>query len=157
MKNEKFMKIAIEEAYSGIQDGHGGPFGAVIVKGDVILARAHNTVLRDNDPTQHAEIRAISMAAKKLGSYDLSGCVIFSTTEPCPMCFSAIHWARIENLYFGTTVEDVRELGFNELVVPVSWMKEKGQSSMIVTDGFLTEECYKLLKDWQNMPDKKVY
>jgi len=116
MTEEKFMTMAIEEAYAGVKAGHGGPFGAVVVKDGEVLSMAHNTVLEDNDPTQHAEIRAISFAARRLGTYDLTGCSIYSTTEPCPMCFSAIHWASIDRLIFGTDIDDVRKLGFNELL-----------------------------------------
>jgi len=86
---EKYMKKAIEEAYEGIKSGEGGPFGAVIVKGGRIIGAGHNTVLKDNDPTAHAEVNAIRSASQKINNYDLSGSVLYTTTEPCPMCFSA--------------------------------------------------------------------
>lgn len=151
------MLKAIEEARAGAGAGHGGPFGVVVVRNSEIVAIAHNTVLGDNDPTQHAEIRAISAAAKKCGSYDLSGHEIYSTTEPCPMCFAAIHWARIDRLVYGTDIEDARKLGFNELTVPARRMKEIGNSPVKIYGGFMREECERLLKYWENLPDKKVY
>ena len=105
MPERSFMELAIEEAYVGVKAGQGGPFGAAVVKGEMVLAAAHNSVISDNDPTRHAEIKAISLAARKLGTYDLTGCEIYTTTEPCPMCFSAIHWARITRLVYGTRIE----------------------------------------------------
>ncbi|MFQ5952868.1 MAG: nucleoside deaminase [Candidatus Omnitrophota bacterium] len=151
------MLKAIEEGRSGSSAGAGGPFGVVIVKNGEIIAATHNTVLKDNDPTQHAEIKAISTASKKLSNYDLSGCEMYSTTEPCPMCFTAIHWARISRLFYGTDIEDVRELGFNELTIPAGRMKEMGNSPVEVQGGFLRKECEELLKYWETLPDKKVY
>lgn len=157
MDKKQFMKKAIEEAYTGIKNGEGGPFGAIIVEGDKVLARGHNTVLRDNDPTHHAEINAINEACRIKGDYDLSGCVIYSTTEPCPMCFSAIHWARIDSVIFGTAIEDVKILGFNELAISVEKMKEIGCSPVLIEKGFMVEKCRELLKSWESFPDRKVY
>ncbi|MFH1877276.1 MAG: nucleoside deaminase [Candidatus Omnitrophota bacterium] len=151
------MAIAIEEAYKGIRAGHGGPFGAVVTRGGKVIAKAHNTVLKDKDPVQHAEMRAISMAAGIFRSYDLSGCEIYSTTEPCPMCFSAIHWARIDGVIYGTAIEDVAELGFNELAIHAETMKKTGKSRVRVRGGFMREECVQLLSFWQSLPDRKVY
>ena len=94
------MKIAIEEAYKGIKHNHGGPFGTVIVKDDKIISRGHNHVLSKNDPTCHGEIDAIRKAAKKLKTYDLSGCVLYTTAEPCHMCLCACMWANIDKIYY---------------------------------------------------------
>ena len=157
MNDIDYMKLAIEEATGGIKSGDGGPFGAVIVKSGEILASSHNTVLKNNDPTQHAEINVISLSSGKLDSYDLSGCVLYSTTEPCPMCFSAIHWARIDRVVYGTNIEDVAKLGFNELSIPVSKMKEQGPSSVEITPDFMRDECLELLSFWSTLPDRKVY
>lgn len=154
---EKFMLEAIREARAGASAGDGGPFGVVIVKDDQILAAEHNTVLKDNNPTHHAEIRAISAASEKLANYDLSGCEIYSTTEPCPMCFTAIHWARIDRLIYGTDIEDVKKLGFNELAVSASHIKEMGKSPVEVHRGFMREACEKLLEFWESLPDKQTY
>ncbi|MDD5633758.1 MAG: nucleoside deaminase [Candidatus Omnitrophica bacterium] len=158
MTDKRFMDLAIEEAYKGIKYGsEGGPFGAVITKDGLVLAMAHNTVLKNNDPTQHAEMNAISLASAKLGTYDLSGCVIYSTTEPCPMCFSAIHWAKIDRVVYGTGIDDVKTIGFNELTISAAQMKKQGASPVIVEGGFMYEECMELLKFWETLPNKKVY
>lgn len=157
MKTEDFMAEAIKEAYSGINAGDGGPFGAVVVSGGEIISSSHNTVLKSNDPTQHAEVRAISLASKKIGSFDLSGCDIYTTTESCPMCFSAIHWAKIGRIYFGTKIEDVARLGFNELAISAEKMKEAGQSNVEIIGPVLKDECEELLKYWDNLPNKQVY
>lgn len=155
--NSEFMLAAIEEARKGSSSGEGGPFGAVVAKEGRIISSAHNSVLKDNDPTQHAEIKAISEAARKLGTYDLSGCDLYTTTEPCPMCFSAIHWARIGKVIYGTDIKDVKELGFNELTISVSEMKERGSSPVEIDSGFMRAECEDLLKFWESLPDKQVY
>jgi guanine deaminase len=157
MPEEKFMSGAIKEAYQGIKSGDGGPFGVVIVKGAELIAEAHNTVIRDNDPTHHAEINAISAASKVLGTYDLSGCTLYSTTEPCPMCFSAIHWARIDKVVYGTKIEDVKELGFNELSIPALKMKAEGASEVEIEEGVMLAECVELLRFWEALPDKLTY
>ncbi|MDD3089540.1 MAG: nucleoside deaminase [Candidatus Omnitrophica bacterium] len=154
---EDLMLLAIEEARKGMTAGHGGPFGAVISMEGRIIASAHNTVLGDNDPTRHAEISAISLAARKLGDLDLSGCELYTTTEPCPMCFSAIHWAKISRIVFGTSIEDVRKRGFNELSIPVWTMKDLGGSPVRIEGGFMEPECEKLLEEWDSLPVKRVY
>ncbi|MBU0683566.1 MAG: nucleoside deaminase, partial [Candidatus Omnitrophica bacterium] len=90
-------------------------------------------------------------------TYDLSGCVIYSTTEPCPMCFSAMHWARLEKLVYGTDIEDVKKLGFNELTIPSSVMRERGRSSVIIQNAFMRVECEKLLGYWDKFSERVVY
>ncbi|MBF0494494.1 MAG: nucleoside deaminase [Candidatus Omnitrophica bacterium] len=152
--SEKYMQAAIDEAYRGIRKGEGGPFGAVIVKDGKIIGKCHNTVLKGNDPTKHAEMNAISAVSRKLKNYVLSGCTIYSTTEPCPMCFSAIHWARIDKLVFGTKIQDVRKLGFNELAISAKRMKTLGRSPLVVESGFMRGECIALLKEWKKLEGK---
>ncbi|MEA3378669.1 MAG: nucleoside deaminase [Nanoarchaeota archaeon] len=110
----KFMDLAIKEAKKAITKKHGGPFGAVIVKGNKVIAKAHSEVLKKKDPTAHAEILAIRKASKKLKDYKLKGCRIYSTAEPCSMCLSAILWAGIKQVYFGCTLDDTAKLGFND-------------------------------------------
>jgi guanine deaminase len=110
----EFMKIAIEEAFCGMRTNSGGPFGAVIVKDGKIIARGHNEVTGTNDPTAHAEITVIRKASAALGRFDLSGCDIYSSCEPCPMCFSAIFWSRISRLCFASTREDAGKIGFDD-------------------------------------------
>lgn len=109
-----FMQAAIDEAFAGIMANHGGPFGAVIVKNGKIVSRGHNQVLRDNDPTCHGEISAIRNACREMKTHDLSGCEIYTTGEPCPMCLYACLWANIEKVYYGCTIEDNSIIGFRD-------------------------------------------
>ena len=108
------MQLAIQSARRGLRQGHGGPFGACIVRGRRILATAHNTVLVDRDPTAHAEMNAIRQACRKLGTHDLSGCRLYSTAEPCPMCLGAIIWANIRTVIYGCRKEDAANIGFRD-------------------------------------------
>lgn len=110
---ENAFAYALYTSYNGI----GGPFGACIVKDGIIIAAASNTVLRDNDPTAHAEINAIRKACQKLGTYDLKGCVLYTTAYPCPMCLSAIIWANIDTVYYGCTAQDAEEIGFRDKMI----------------------------------------
>ena len=110
----KYMRIAIEEARKGIHDAEGGPFGAVIVKNGEIIGRGHNMVLKRNDPTHHGEISAIRQAARKLRSYDLSGCELYTTGEPCHMCLCACLWANIGRIYYGCIIADNGRIGFRD-------------------------------------------
>lgn len=110
----EFMRDAIEEARSGIHAGHGGPFGALVVREGKIIARAHNEVLSSNDPTAHAEILAIRRASAELGRFDLSDCEIYTSCEPCPMCFAAVHWAKMRRLYYACTRTDAADIGFDD-------------------------------------------
>ena len=151
------MAAALEEAYRGCSRGDGGPFGAVIVSKGEIVARAHNEVLKRGEPTRHAEMCAISKAAPRLGSHLFLGASIYSTTEPCVMCFAAIHWARIRRVYFGTTVKDVNALGFNELTISNRKLKALGRSPVEIVPGLLREECRALLEYWRRLPAHKTY
>lgn len=109
-----YMAEAISEALDGIQHGHGGPFGCVIVKDGEIVGRGHNRVLIDTDSTAHGEVVAIRNAERQLGSHDLSGCILYTTGEPCPMCLYAILWANIDAVYYGCTIEDNADIGFRD-------------------------------------------
>lgn len=155
--HEYFMQQAIDDTRAHFKSMVGGPFGACIVRGDEIISLGHNTVLADHDPTCHAEINAIRAASKKLGTHDLSGCDIYSTTEPCPMCFSAIHWANIDNIYYGTSIADVQQIGFNELSVSNQQMKQLGKSKLQLHPGLMRDACAKMLKDWQQQPNAQTY
>lgn len=138
----QFMEIAIKEAIRGIQAGDGGPFGAVIVKDNVVLASAHNTVLKENDPTCHAEIKVIRAVAAKLKSYDLTGCEIYTTGKPCPMCRSAIKWAKIDKVYYGCDYDDARDIGFDE---------ESGNSEGYVEEQMDWDLCRNLYEEYKKM------
>lgn len=110
----KFMRMAIKEAKKGIESHHGGPFGAVIVKDGKVIGKGHNQVLKNNDPTCHGEIMAIHKACKNLKTFDLSGCELYTTGEPCPMCYAAILWANIDKVYYGCTIQDNENIGFRD-------------------------------------------
>ena len=112
--DERFMRMAIELATANVKANCGGPFGAVIVKDGAVVATGANQVTATNDPTAHAEVVAIRNACAKLGNFDLKGCEIYSSCEPCPMCLTAILWARCDALYFGNTAGDAAEAGFDD-------------------------------------------
>ena len=109
-----FMQKAINEARKGIHAGHGGPFGSVIVKDGKVVGRGHNRVVKNNDPTCHGEIQAIRRASSRLGTFDLTGCEIYTTGEPCHMCLCACMWANISKIYYGCTIEDNGLIGFRD-------------------------------------------
>lgn len=111
---KKYMTLAIEEAMEGISKGEGGPFGSVIVKDGKVVGRGHNRVLATNDPTCHGEISAIRDACAALGTYDLTGCRLYTTGEPCHMCLCACLWANIDIVYYGCTIEDNGSIGFRD-------------------------------------------
>ena len=119
----KYMEEAIKEAYEGIRAGHGGPFGSVIVKDGEIVGRGHNRVLKNNDPTCHGEIEAIRDACKNQKNFDLSGCVLYTTAAPCPMCRGAILWANIQKVYYGCNIDDTDKIGFRDQVFYDNWEK----------------------------------
>lgn len=112
--HEKFMKLAIGLSEKNVTEGLGGPFGAVVVKDGKIIAKSGNKVTTTNDPTAHAEVSAIRLACKKLKTFDLSGCIVYTSCEPCPMCLSAIYWARIETIYYANTKVDAANIGFDD-------------------------------------------
>lgn len=154
--NEIFMQKAIDIAKIGIQNNQ-TPFGATIVKDGEVVTSSHNQVWSTTDITAHAEVNAIREACKKLNSVDLSGCVIYSTCEPCPMCFSAIHWAKIDKIIYGATIEDAKKAGFNELEIHNKTMKKLGKSKLKIKKRVLQKECKELFDIWGKQEDKKVY
>lgn len=156
MKDEEIMRLAIEKAREGIRNGQ-TPFGACIVKDGKIISCVHNTVWNDNDITAHAEINAIRDACKKLSTIDLSGCTIYSTCEPCPMCFAACHWARISKIVYAARLVDAKSSGFNELMISNNEMKQVGGSKMEIVGDFLRDESLELFNLWTNQKDKKIY
>ena len=110
----RFMQLAIDEARLGIEHQHGGPFGSVVVKDGKVIGKGHNCVLKNNDPTCHGEVAAIRDACANIGSFDLSGCEIYTTGEPCHMCLCACMWANISKIYYGCTIDDNGEIGFRD-------------------------------------------
>lgn len=156
MSNEqKFMKEAILVSMENIQDG-GGPFGAVVVKNGEIIARSGNSVTRDNDPTAHAEINAIRAAARALNSFDLSGCVIYSSCEPCPMCLSAVYWARIDRIYFGNNRYDAAEIGFDDNFLYEELRKDLDERSIPI-EQLERDEALKTFATWRELENKIPY
>jgi len=153
----QIMKIANEEAAQGSRHNEGGPFGAVITFNGTIIAQGHNEVLKTNDPTAHAEMVTIRRAAATLGRFDLSGCEIHSSCEPCPMCLSAIYWSRISTVYYGCTKEDAATIGFDDNAI-YEYIKQPEQHQkelrMIPLD---REECLLSFKEWQARQDKTMY
>ncbi len=153
--HEEFMREAIELSIKNI-DTNGGPFGAVIVKEGKIIARGINKVTSNNDPTAHAEVNAIREAAAKLGTFDLKGCEIYSSCEPCPMCLGAIYWARLDKLYYANTKQDAKEIDFDdsfiyeELELPVEKRK-------IPTTQILRDEAIVAFNKWKDKADKLEY
>ncbi len=154
--DEKFMRLAIEKARKGIMKGQ-TPFGACIVKGGKVVSCVHNTVWKTTDITSHAEIHAIRVACKKLRTIDLSGCILYSTCEPCPMCFSACHWAGISKIVYGARIEDAKRSGFSELTISNKRMKGFGNSPIKIVSDFLRQENLELFKLWSQQKDRRAY
>ena len=154
MKNE-FMKKAIELSIKSVNNG-GGPFGSVIVKGDKIIAEGSNKVTSNNDPTAHGEIVAIREACKKLNNFSLNGCELYSTCEPCPMCLSAIYWARINKIYYANTREDARKIDFDDSLIYTELQKniDKRKIPMIQ---MMRNEALKAFEMWDKKTDKVKY
>ena len=154
-KHNYYMQRAIELSRQSIDNG-GGPFGAVIVKDGKIIAESSNSVTQDNDPTAHAEVNAIRKAAKAMNTFDLSGTTIYSSCEPCPMCLSAIYWARIDKLFFANTRHDAKAIGFHdeflyeEIQLPIA-------KRTIPTKQIMREEALHVFKLWEETEDKTEY
>ena len=149
----KFMEMAINEAKKGITNLDGGPFGAVIVKDGKVVAKAHNEVVKNNDPTCHGEVNAIRKACKKLKTFDLSCCDIYTTGFPCPMCFGAILWANIEKIYYGCNTLDTEQIGFRDLQFEKTINDKKKNMCFEVN----REECLKLYDEYNKINGKTNY
>ena len=145
----KFMKLAVDEARKGINARHGGPFGCVIVRDGAVVGSGHNEVIKQSDPTCHGEMMAIRNACKKLGSHDLSGCELYTTAEPCPMCRGAIMWANISKVYYGCNVADTDGIGFRDKVFYES--EEKFSEELD------RSECLKVFAEYAAIKDKVNY
>lgn len=143
----KYMEIANENAKKGIEKKQGGPFGAVIVdKEGNIISNGNNKVLLNNDPTAHAEIVAIRNACEKLGTYDLNGCVLYTSCEPCPMCLSAAIWANIKKIYYGCTKEDANSIGFRDDII-YDFLKGENKS-LVDLENIDRDECIKVFEKY---------
>lgn len=151
---EAFMQAALEEAYAGIKAGDGGPFGTVIVKDGEIVGRGHNRVVVNQDPTCHGEMEAIRDACKNLGTFDLSGCELYTTAEPCPMCLGATLWANIPVVYYGCTREDSDGIGFRD---EVFYEYLAGENDLLTVREFERESCLELFEAYTEIEGKTAY
>lgn len=148
------MKEAIDEARRTMNLNYGGPFGAMIVKDNKIIVVASNTVLKDNDPTAHAEINTIRKASKVLNTNDLSGCTLYTTGYPCPMCLSAIIWSNIKEVYYGTNLDDAAKIGFRDEFI-YDYIKGKNKDILRLKN-LEHDECLKLFKEYYEN-NKEIY
>jgi guanine deaminase len=154
-EDRKFLKLAIETASDNIKE-QGGPFGAVIVSKGKIISRAGNSVVTGHDPTAHAEVQAIRMAAGAMGTHDLSGCVIYSSCEPCPMCLGAIYWAGIRRLVFASDRYKAAASGFDDEMIYTELALDHEKRSIVMNRGMEDEGDY-VFRLWDNFPGKILY
>lgn len=154
-KHKEYMQEAIKLSLENI-DNNGGPFGAVIVKDGEIIAKGANRVTCSNDPTAHAEVVAIREAAKTLNDFNLSGCTIYTSCEPCPMCLAAIYWARIDRIFYGNTKTDAKKIGFDDSFI-YDEIKLPVEKRSIQTAQLLENEAIKGFKKWETFEGKTEY
>ena len=151
----KYMEIAKEEAINGYSSNDGGPFGAIITDRDGnIISTGHNMVLKNNDPTAHAEVTAIRNACKKLNTYDLSNYVLYTSCEPCPMCLSAIIWANIKEVYYACTKEDAASIGFRDDLI-YDYLKGNNKD-LVSLKQIDRNDCINLFEEYKNQ-NKTIY
>lgn len=155
-KDREFLQLAIDLAVENVKTGNGGPFGAVIVKNGEVLATGTNAVTTSNDPTMHAEVAAIRNACSKLNSFQLDGCTIYSSCEPCPMCLGAIYWARPEKLVFAASKDDAAEVGFDDSFIYKELVLDYSKRS-IETEQQLAEEGKKPFDVWRKFENRVDY
>ena len=151
----KYMKLAVEQARTGIHAGHGGPFGSVIVKDGKIIGLGHNMVLKNNDSTAHGEVVAIRNAEQELNTFDLSGAEIYTTGEPCPMCLAACMWANISKVYYGCTIDDNEKIGFRDAKFDHLMGGRINLSEYLEQIG--REECLELFDEYNKIENKRQY
>lgn len=151
-----FMLEAIEEARKGVAVRDGGPFGAVIVKGGVVIARGHNRVVSTHDPTAHAEVVAIREASALLERFDLSDCELYTTCEPCPMCYAAAHWAKIKKLYYGATRQDAAAIGFDDQYLYEVLAHERINEQM-AEEQLGRDNCLEVFKAYEEDAERTAY
>ena len=154
---DEFMKIAKELSEENLVTGAGGPFGACIVKNGRVIGKGSNQVLKSNDPTAHAEIMAIRAACESIGSYDLSGCILYTSCYPCPMCYSASAWANISRIYYGNTREDAARIGFRDNDLYEFFLTGESSSAMPELEALDYDETIKVFEEFDRKKDKKIY
>ena len=155
-KDEYFMSRAILLAQKGMDSNAGGPFGAIVVRDGEIIGEGSNCVTSTNDPTAHAEVTAIREACRKLGSFQLDNCVIYTSCEPCPMCLGAIYWARPEKVFFACTREDAAKIGFDDQFIYEEIEKNISERELKIVN-FMREEALLVFENWEQKTDKKEY
>lgn len=153
---EKFMRKAIELSRHHMLKGVGGPFGAVVVKDGKIVSEGWNQVTTNLDPTAHAEVTAIRNACKNLNTFDLSGCEIYTSCEPCPMCLAAMYWARIDKMYYANTREDAARIQFDDAFI-YEEIPKAIQDRKIKAESLLQDEAVKVFEEWDLKQDKVKY
>jgi tRNA(Arg) A34 adenosine deaminase TadA len=151
-----FMARAIQLSLENVLSGHGGPFGAVVVKDDTIIAEGANQVTSTNDPTAHAEVVAIREACTVLGVFDLEGCEIYTSCEPCPMCLGAIYWARLSRVYFGNADRDASKIGFDDSLIYHEIAQPHSQRKIPMIQ-MMREEALSAFRAWENKSNKITY
>ena len=155
MKKEDFMRKAIELSIENVKNG-GGPFGAVIVKDGEIVATGVNRVTANHDPTAHAEVSAIRAACQKLGTFDLSGCEIYTSCEPCPMCLGAIYWAHLDKICYGNNKTDAARIGFDDSFIYDELALERKDRKKVMEE-LLPDEAIAAFRAWEEKADKVEY
>lgn len=156
MGEERFMKEAIRLSVENVESGKGGPFGAVVVKDGQIIARGWNQVTATNDPTAHAEVVAIRQACKELNSFQLEGCEIYTSCEPCPMCLGAIYWARPDKIYYANTKEDAKEIDFDDQFI-YEEIEKPIEKRKLFTKQMLRDEAILAFKKWSESENVTRY
>ncbi len=155
-QHNKFIRRAVELANEGVNSNCGGPFGAVVVKDNEIIAEGYNSVTSVNDPTAHAEIVAIRKACKKLGTFQLDDCIIYTSCEPCPMCLGAIYWARPKEVYYACTREDAAAIDFDDQFIYNEIGKNINDRQIKFTQ-ILQGEALQVFENWKSKTDKTEY
>jgi guanine deaminase len=151
-----FMARAIQLAIENVRSMRGGPFGAVVVKDGNIVAEGVNRVTTTNDPTAHAEVLAVRQACQKLGFFELRGCDLYSSCEPCPMCLSAVYWARIDRVYFGSLTEDAAKVGFDDSAIYAEVARPLARRTIPMIQ-MMREEALAAFRAWEENPGKIDY
>jgi guanine deaminase len=154
--DKAFMARAIELSIANVRSGSGGPFGTVIVKDGVVIAEATNRVTATNDPTAHAEVMAIRQACLKLGFFELKGCELYTSCEPCPMCLGAIYWARIDRVYFGGLAGDAAKVGFDDSAIYEEIAQPHSEREIPMVQ-MMREEALLAFRAWEENPGKVRY
>ncbi len=156
MNKEEFMKLAIDKSKYGMDNNFGGPFGAVIVKDNEIIADGFNIVTSSNDPTAHAEVAVIRKACEKLKTFSLKGCELYTSCEPCPMCLSAIYWAGINKIYYANTKEDADVINFSDKFIYEELAKDK-KNRKLEMEQIGRDKAIKIFDAWSKKVDKVEY